>query len=210
MINRKKLLRQLSSTLLPPFAALLMKIIYLTTKKVYHYKGELPDKPLIFLFWHNDILMEPLQYLHFRKNPNIKLLISDHYDGQLIAKAMKYYKFGNIAGSSNSNPTKVLIQAMKFIKSGGDIGLTPDGPRGPRYSISKGTIIIAQKTDTPVVIFNSRASRYRAVKSWDKFVIPKLFGRVDYYASAPIYLSDLSYEEAEKKVKDAMMVHAYD
>ena len=209
-MTKRVFFKKVGNIIVPPLAAMLMKLIHVSNKKIYHHSTELPKTPIVFLFWHNDILMEPFQYLKRRAKHNIKLVISDHYDGIMIAKAMRYYRFGNIAGSSNSNPTKVMIQAMRFLKEGGDIGMTPDGPRGPRYSISKGTVIMAQKTQSPIVVFSSKASKYWKIKSWDKFVVPKLFGTIDYYASEPIDVVGLSYEEAETKVKEVMMRYAYE
>ena len=144
----------------------------------------------------------------WRSTPKANVLISDHFDGSLISKVMEYFKLGTIAGSTNRNAAKVLIQAIKSLKDGYDIGITPDGPKGPRYSVGDGIVVMAQKTGAKVIIYNCKPSRYWQLGSWDKFVIPKPFGTLEFFASEPIDLSNMEHEEAKKLIQARMMLHA--
>ena len=60
-----------------------------------------------------------------------------------------------------------------------DVCLTPDGPRGPRYKIQPGFIKLAEATGAPIVPIHVRFSSAWRLKTWDRFVIPKPFSRVE-------------------------------
>ena len=205
---KKALLQKLGLWLLPPLGALLIRIIYHTSKKRFHLPQRIPDDPVIFAFWHGDLLLMPYLYYHFRAIPNANVLISDHFDGRIIAQVMRYFRLGTIHGSSNRKAAKVLITAMRTLKAGTDIGITPDGPRGPRYEVADGIVAMAQKTGAKVIVFNCVPKRCWRLRSWDRFVIPKPFGALDFYASEPIELDGLEHERAKAAVKAALMAHA--
>lgn len=205
---RKKFLRSLALGLIPPIGALLIRLIYWTNTKHFHLPATIPQKPVIFAFWHGDLLMQPYLYYQFRSIPKANVLISDHFDGQIIAKIMRYFKLGTIHGSTTRGGAKVLIQGLKSLSDGYDIGITPDGPKGPRHVVSDGIVAMAQKRQTNVIVFHCVPKAYWQLSSWDKFTIPKPFGTIDFYASEPIDLGGLELDEAKQKIKQAMMVHA--
>ena len=149
---KKRILRALALVVVPFIGMLLMRFLYFTNRKIFHLSQDIPSEPVVFAFWHGDLLMQPYLYYQFRKIPKANVLISDHFDGSLISKVMEYFKLGTIAGSTNRNAAKVLIQAIKSLKDGYDIGITPDGPKGPRYSVGDGIVVMAQKTGAKVII----------------------------------------------------------
>lgn len=206
--RRKAMTQWLALTLLPPIGAGLIRLIYYTSRKRFHLPQTTPDEPVVFAFWHGDLLLMPYVYYRFRASPHANVLISDHFDGQIIAAIMRFFRLGTIHGSSNRNAAKVLIAAMRSLKAGYDIGITPDGPRGPRYEVADGTIVMAQKTGAKVIVFSCVPSRCWRLGSWDKFVIPKPFGRLEFYASEPIGLKGVEFETARNTVKSALMKHA--
>lgn len=205
---RKKILRYLALNLIPPIGALLIRLIYWTNIKRFHLPSSIPQEPVIFAFWHGDLLMQPYLYYQFRSVPKINVLISDHFDGQIIAKIIRYFKLDTIHGSTTRGGAKVLIQGLKSLNDGYDIGITPDGPKGPRHEVSDGIVVMAQKRHTKVIVFHCVPESYWQLSSWDKFTIPKPFGKIDFYASEPIDLENLELEEAKKRIKGALMVHA--
>ena len=205
---KKRILRALALVVVPFIGMLLMRFLYFTNRKIFHLSQDIPSEPVVFAFWHGDLLMQPYLYYQFRKIPKANVLISDHFDGSLISKVMEYFKLGTIAGSTNRNAAKVLIQAIKSLKDGYDIGITPDGPKGPRYSVGDGIVVMAQKTGAKVIIYNCKPSAYWQLRSWDKFVIPKPFGTLEFFASEPIDLANMEHEEAKKLIQERMMLHA--
>ena len=173
----------------PFIASLYMRLIYATSKKIFHIPDTIPDEPIIFAFWHGDLLMQPILYQNIRKEPHAKVMISGHFDGRLLAKTLSIFSFEPLF-SDKKSPTKLLFQALRAIKQGYDIGITPDGPRGPRHEASDGIVLLAQKMKAPIVFFHCIPTRYRQVKSWDKFVVPKLFGKLEFlYQSLFIFMN---------------------
>lgn len=112
---RKTILRKLALWLIPPIGAFLIRCIYLTNRKRFHLPSIIPNEPVIFAFWHGDLLMQPYLYYQFRKIPKANVLISDHFDGQIIARIMRYFKLGTIHGSTTRGGAKVLIQGLKSL-----------------------------------------------------------------------------------------------
>ncbi|MFT7003416.1 MAG: lysophospholipid acyltransferase (LPLAT)-like uncharacterized protein [Sulfurimonas sp.] len=198
---RKKISRYLALIFLPLIAALLIKILYLTNKKQFHVTSNIGDEPTIFACWHGELLLLPYLYFYFRKTPRANVLISPHFDGKLISKTVKYFGLGTIAGSSNKNAARVLIQAMKTLKEGYDIGITPDGPKGPRHEVADGIIIMSQKTKSKIVLLKIVPTKFWQLNSWDRFTIPKPFGTLNYYASEPIDISNMELEDARTLLK---------
>ncbi len=205
---RKRFLRALTLWVAPLVGALLIRLIYWTNKKRYHLPEALPAEPVIFVFWHGDILMEPYNYLKMRRTPKIKLLISEHFDGEVIAKTTSFFNFEVLRGSSRKGGAKVLIQAIRALSEGYDIGVTPDGPKGPRYSFSDGAVVMAQKRNARIVVLNCVPTRYWQMGSWDRFMIPKPFGTLMFYASEPIDVSGMEIETAKALVREKLMEHA--
>lgn len=205
---RKTILRKLALWLIPPIGAFLIRCIYLTNRKRFHLPSNVPNEPVIFAFWHGDLLMQPYLYYQFRKIPKANVLISDHFDGQIIARIMRYFKLGTIHGSTTRGGAKVLIQGLKSLSEGYDIGITPDGPKGPRHEMSDGAVIMAQKRQTKVIVYSCVPSKFWQLSSWDRFTVPKPFGFIDFYASEPIDVSGLEMDEAKALIKMKLMEHA--
>lgn len=204
---RKRILRAVALAVVPFIGSLLIRFIYLTNRKTFHLPENIPDEPFVTAFWHGDLLMQPYVYKQLRKMPKIKVMISEHFDGLLIAKTMEHFSFGTIHGSSTRSSAKVLIAAIRSLKEGYDIGITPDGPKGPRHEVQDGVVVMAQKTKSKVLAFHCVPSAYWQLGSWDRFTIPKPFGRLDFYASEPIELEGMELEAAKACVKEALMQH---
>lgn len=205
---RKRFLRALALNLVPIIGAFLIRIIYLTSRKHFHMPDVIPKEPVIFAFWHGDLLMQPYLYYQFRKTPKAKVLISDHFDGQIIARIMIFFRLGTIHGSTTRGGAKVLIQGLKSLSQGYDIGITPDGPKGPRYAVSDGVVVMAQKRQAKVIVYSCVPSSFWQLGSWDHFVIPKPFGVLNFYASEPIDLEGLEMDEAKEQLHNVLMLHA--
>ncbi|PRM92048.1 hypothetical protein CJ672_06585 [Arcobacter cryaerophilus gv. occultus] len=199
--------KKLQKTIAPYILYLIVKFIYATNKKVYHHPKD-DKEPFILCMWHGDLLSQIFNYGHFRKAWVIKALISENRDGEMIAKIAKLFNCGSIRGSSSKGAAKVLINTIKELKSGIDVAITPDGPRGPRYSIADGIVAISQKSGKNIRCFNAIPSRYWQFKSWDKFVLPKPFGKIDFYISEPFSVKDMELEDAKSLIKTKMLQYS--
>jgi len=201
------MLRYIKLNVLPYLLYYVVKIIYATNKKVFHHPKD-DGKPIIICMWHGDLMSQPYNYFAFRKNGKVKAMISHNKDGEIITKLVSNFKIGAVRGSSSKGAAKVLISAIKEIKEGHDIAITPDGPRGPRYSVADGIVAIAQKSEAKIVCFNTIPSKFWQFKSWDKFVLPKPFGRIDFYISEPFDINNMEFEEAKEFIKEKMLIHS--
>jgi len=203
----KYIFRSLTLAIVPFFASLIMRILYNTNKQEFHAPENIADEPTIFACWHGELIMLPYIYKRYRKIPHGKVLISDHFDGLLISKTIKYFGFGTIAGSSNRNAARVLIQAIRTLKDGYDIGITPDGPKGPMHTVSDGIVVMAQKTKAKIVLIEIKPTKFWRLKSWDDFTIPKPFGKINFYATQPIDVSGMDLQEAKELVRKGLSTH---
>lgn len=206
---RKKLTRSLGLWILPPFIWSFVWFLFFTSKKRWHFNGKLPDTPVVIAFWHGELLMAPFVYNKLGTSRAINVMISDHFDGEIIARVIRLFGMKTVRGSTRKGAAKVLIAALKAVKNRDEnIGITPDGPKGPRHTVSDGAVAIAQKANIPVVIINCHPEKYWQAASWDRFTVPKPFGTIDFYVSEPIYLNNMSKDEAKSYLKERMLEYA--
>ena len=197
-VNRRKVL----IFILPPILSFMIWLLFLSLKKRFHMPKTIPNEPIIFAFWHGKLLLQPLAYKKLKNDVKIKLMISDHFDGELLAKTMSFFGFGTIRGSSSKGGVKALRESFRKIGEGYDIGITPDGPRGPQESVADGIVAMSQKKKLKIVALNYRASSFWQLKSWDQFVIPKPFSQIDFYASEPFSIDGKLMEEAKDIIRE--------
>jgi hypothetical protein len=141
-----------------------------------------PDFPVVVTFWHNRILAITLAHLRkypHRERKGVAVLTSPSKDGEILAQLMACFRMGSIRGSSSRRGSRALMECADWLKSGADLAVTPDGPRGPRYSLGPGLILLAQTTGARIMPMHVRFSRAATIKSWDGFRIPLPFSRVD-------------------------------
>lgn len=192
----------------PFLLQLFVRFIYLTSKKRFHHPKELKDKTYIVSFWHGELLMQPFNYQKLKPHGKVSAMISEHKDGEAITKTVEYLGIYSIRGSSTRGGAKALIGAIKELKGGDDIAITPDGPKGPRFSVADGIVAIHKKTNAKILAFNCKPSSYWQFNSWDKFIVPKPFGTIDFYVSEPFSVEDLEVEEAKEFIKNRLLENA--
>ncbi len=200
----KRRKQKLLLAIAPPIAYGLIRLLYLTCRKRFHLPAQRCETPCLVAFWHGEILMNPFLYRKFMSDVPTALMISEHADGELIAKTAAFFGFSFVRGSSSRGAIKALKESFRLVDRGISLAITPDGPRGPRHSVADGIVAIAQKKNLPIVVYRYRASRFWEMKSWDRFVVPKPFCRLDFYASAPFYVTDMDKDSARKMIKEQL------
>ena len=133
------------------------------------------DQRIIFALWHGELL--PLLWQH--RGENVAVVISEHRDGEIIARIAESLGYATVRGSSSRGGSRALIGLMREIDAGRDGAITPDGPRGPARVFAAGAAVAAQRTGALIVPVRAAATRAWRLKSWDRFLIPKPFARVD-------------------------------
>ncbi|MEY2483555.1 MAG: hypothetical protein QOK24_2083 [Verrucomicrobiota bacterium] len=166
-------------------------------------------QPVIFAIWHNRLLMLPRVFDPSFPTRQSYGLISASRDGDLIAIFIERSGYGTIRGSSSRKGVIALRQLVETLAAGGNVLVTPDGPRGPVYQASQGVVFLAQKSGAPVVPIHMEYSSCWRLKSWDRFVVPRPFATLRAIFGAPIQMPPLEnadQSEAERiRLQDAMM-----
>ncbi len=128
----------------------------------------LTGKGVLYVFWHQRLL--PFCFTH--RNQGIRVMVSTHRDGELIARVIEHLGFSAIRGSSTRRGREALFGMAAEGKQGLDIAITPDGPRGPREVLKAGAVVLARRSGLAVVpIANSTWPRVE-LSSWDRFHLP--------------------------------------
>lgn len=140
-------------------------------------------KPFIASFWHGRIMMMPYVW---RRDKVMNMLISQHRDGALIADTIAHFDFGTVRGSTSKDGARALRSMVKALKRGEYVGITPDGPRGPRMHASEGIAIVARLSGVPVLPVAFSASRRRVLGSWDRFLVALPFSRGVFVWGKPV------------------------
>ena len=189
MLNYKKILRtKLAYSIVCWIGAKYIKFVSFTTKwsfinKKYVENLWKKNESFILCFWHGRLLMMPLSWNNKKK---INVLISAHSDGQLLSKTVKYFDIKTIIGSSSKGGSEAIRNIIKSLKSGISIGMTPDGPRGPRMKINSVIIKIASLTGNKIVPLSYSVKKKIFLNSWDKFLVALPFGKGCFIWGKPI------------------------
>ncbi len=108
-------------------------------------------KNIIFAFWHGRQLMLPITYQMHRKGRKMAVLISQHRDGEFISRTIKYFGLDSARGSTYRGAVRGLKRLVGLLNQGMDVGITPDGPRGPKYKAQPGAVELAKLSGMPIV-----------------------------------------------------------
>ncbi|MEI8108481.1 MAG: lysophospholipid acyltransferase family protein [Verrucomicrobiota bacterium] len=137
-----------------------------------------PEKPLLWAFWHNKLFVMPRLFERYFPGRLGAALASASKDGEIISAFLERFGIRAIRGSSSRGGGRALIEMKRAMEAGYIMAITPDGPRGPRYSISPGVIKLAQITGGLILPIHVTYSSYWQLKTWDGFMIPKPFSRI--------------------------------
>ena len=178
--------------------AVLYIFVVKLTSKINIYNEDSPteywikNKPFILAFWHSQLMMISFTWSYKKK---LNVLASGHSDGRFGAIVGNFFKLNNIQTSKN-NKNISLRPVFKLLKSKQYIGITPDGPRGPKEQVSEGIIKIARNTNVPIIPIGFWSSKNLKLKSWDSFLITLPFSKCNFVWGQAIKIpEDLKDEE---------------
>ena len=152
-----------------------------------------PKGIVIYAFWHRNII--PLLLL--RKFEKIVILVSSSKDGELIAGPAKVLGYQPVRGSSRRGGSKAVKEIIK-LSNRFSIGVTPDGPKGPKEKIKDGLLYIAYFTHLPIIPVAVDIQREKVFNSWDGFRLPIPFTKINVSYGKPIYIK--SKDEVKSKL----------
>lgn len=138
----------------------------------------------IATFWHGRMML-----LHRAWTPRPRrfhMMISNHRDGALISEAIRHMRVETVGADKRTGGLNAIRKATKLVRQGEWIGITPDGPKGPRMHARGGAIKLAQLTGRPILPVSIGASNVRFLHSWDRFMLAFPFGRAEIRYGSPI------------------------
>jgi lysophospholipid acyltransferase (LPLAT)-like uncharacterized protein len=148
--------------------------------------------PLIFAHWHGQMLATIAQH----RGENVALLVSEHRDGEIITQVAHRLGLRAIRGSTSRGGGRALLALIAELKRGGEVAITPDGPRGPRHTFAPGALVAAQRSGAPVCMLYAHPERAWRLRSWDRFEIPWPFTRITIAYAPPAFVSSTSARDA--------------
>lgn len=167
-------------------------------------------RPVLWTGWHNRMFMLPWMYQRWSGHMPCIILSSPSSDGQIIADTCAQFRLEAARGSS-SRPEKgmsALIKLAAKVKAGYNVGITPDGPRGPCYHLNPGVLKLAQLTGAPIMPVHIRFEKCWQFKTWDHFILPMPFSRVrvtfDELVTIPRELDEADFEQMRLSVQGIM------
>ena len=200
-----------------------LRFTFLTTRWKLDAAPELHavmrDTPCVFAFWHERLM--PMSFFWMRasamkrgtrgREPGAPchVLISANRDGQFYGAVMRRLGTAVVHGSrakgrDQKGGAAGLRAMLGILKNGGQVVVTPDGPRGPARRAAPGVAHLAGLAGVPVVPVSAQTSRTRRLRSWDRMVVPLPFGRGVLVCGAPLLVPRAAWAEAVPAIEAAL------
>ena len=156
----------------------------------------------VYLFWHEMMLFPLITHC----GPDFSILVSRHRDGELITQIMRMFRGKTVRGSTSRGAATGLLQMLQ--RPSKHLGITPDGPRGPRRVMQSGAVFLASRTGLPLVPAGCAFDGCWRAGSWDKMALPRPFRRAVCVIASPMTvppgLDRDGIEEYRKKAQGEM------
>ncbi len=128
------------------------------------------DVRCIYASWHAS-LWHTISAVGHR---DVHALVSEHRDGEIIARVMRRLGFHLVRGSSTRGGARAMLEIARFAReSSSDLAVAIDGPRGPAREIKEGILFASSRTGLPIVPVGLWVDRAWRTRSWDAHVIGK-------------------------------------
>jgi lysophospholipid acyltransferase (LPLAT)-like uncharacterized protein len=136
------------------------------------------DEPVAIVLWHNRLFLSPEMFRRYRYRRKLFGLVSASKDGAWLAALYRMIGMFPVRGSSSQHGREAARALIEVMQQGCDVGITPDGPRGPMYVVEPGALIVTRRANAPMVLFGAEFTHAWRLKSWDRFYLPWPFSRV--------------------------------
>lgn len=134
--------------------------------------------PVAVTLWHNRLFVSSEIFRRHLRHRRIHGLVSASKDGAWLAAFYRLIGLRPVRGSSSNFGREAARQLIDVIREGHDVGITPDGPRGPVYSVEPGVLVVTRRTGAPMLLLGVEFTRAWRLGSWDRFYIPHPFSRI--------------------------------
>jgi hypothetical protein len=136
------------------------------------------DEPVAFVLWHNRLFLVSEVFRRYRQGRPVYGLVSASKDGAWLDAFFSLVGIRSVRGSSSRFGREAVTALVSVMRVGNDIGITPDGPRGPLYDFKAGGLIVARRAHASVLLLGGEFTSAWRLGSWDRFYLPKPFSRV--------------------------------
>ena len=155
-------------------------------------------RPIMVCVWHGRLLF-PSWYIRL-KTTNIHAIASRHTDAEIMARILNKWGYGLIRGSTRKGGKAVVQKMAEVFNNAGIVAVTNDGPKGPPRIAKAGSTGLALKYNVQIITITGSATKYWQMKSWDRFMLPKPFGRIQLIISPPLDNTE-KLKSAEEEVQ---------
>lgn len=171
-----------------------------------------PVGQAIYCTWHNRLALCMTEYYGYPRKRNqtagLAAMVSASKDGAFLAAILECFGVQPVRGSSSRRGPQALLELTSWAERGYDLAITPDGPRGPRYVVQEGVVVLAQVTGLAVVPASYHLNWKIRLKSWDRFQVPLPFARCEMVFGKPVRVpreaNDAEREALRKKLEEAL------
>ena len=161
------------------------------------------NRAVIVALWHGEHFLAPLLG---RKGDRLTPLVSYHRDGEILARAGRYFGVTYLRGSGDNGKEfmrKKALQAftgmLRELKSGGSVIVTADVPKISRVA-GLGIVTLAKYSQCPILPVAMATSRFIRLSNWDRTCFSLPFGRMALARGAEIRVArdadDAALEQA--------------
>ncbi len=162
----------------------------------------------IYVFWHENILFP----LFLRGHANIAMLLSRHWDANILDRVARTMGFGVVRGSTFHGGSAALRELAARARES-NLTITPDGPRGPRRRLAPGCIFLASTLGMPIVAMGLGYARPWRLGTWDRFALPRPWSRARAVVSRPVAIPpglDRDGIERQRSAVERLLIHLSD
>ena len=136
------------------------------------------DEPAAVVLWHNRLFLSAEIFRRYRMKRRVYGLVSASKDGAWLAAFYRMIGIYPVRGSSSNKGREAARMLIEVMREGHDIGITPDGPRGPMYVVEPGVLVVTRRNHAPMILLGAEFSTAWRLKSWDRFHIPAPFSKI--------------------------------
>ncbi len=136
------------------------------------------DEPVAIILWHNRLFLAAEIVRRYRQERQAYALVSASQDGAWLTAFFSLVGMRAARGSSSRLGREAATALVEVMRAGHDVGITPDGPRGPCYELKPGAVIVPRRTGAPVLLVGGEFFSAWRLRSWDGFYVPRPFSRV--------------------------------